>query len=275
MRFTVVHSTRYRYEAPVYLEPHTIRLCPRQDGAQRMARHSLEISPKPAGRAEGLDQDGNVMTQAWFTGPIEVLELRSEFEVETLRDNPFDFLMAGADRDLPIPYPEALAPYLRVEPSEAVREFTQSIAAEAGGKTMPFLAALNQRLFDTVTQVTRREGPPNCAEVTLAAREGSCRDLAVVFCASARAAGVAARFVSGYEREASLQENGELHAWAEVYLHGGGWRGYDPSRGLAVAASHVAVAAAADPLLAAPVVGAYRGAAKSTLEFEISMQTSA
>jgi transglutaminase-like putative cysteine protease len=64
-----------------------------------------------------------------------------------------------------------------------------------------------------------------------------------------------------------------LHAWAEVYLHGGGWRGYDPSRGLAVAASHVPVAAAADPLLAAPVTGLYRGAAKSTLEFEISMQS--
>jgi transglutaminase-like putative cysteine protease len=120
--------------------------------------------------------------------------------------------------------------------------------------------------------VARREGTPNAPEVTLATREGSCRDLAVLFCAACRAVGVTARFVSGYEREASLQENGELHAWAEVYFHGGGWRGYDPSRGLAVADSHVAVAAAADPLLAAPVTGVYRGPAKSTLEFEIAMQ---
>ena len=83
-------------------------------------------------------------------------------------------------------------------------------------------------------------------------REGSCRDLAVLFCAACRALGLAARFVSGYERDASLQENGDLHAWAEVYLEGAGWRGYDPSRALAVAASHVAVAASSDPLTRLP-----------------------
>jgi transglutaminase-like putative cysteine protease len=263
MRFSVVHTTRYRYGAPVHLEPHTIRLCPRQDGGQRVLRHTLEITPTPAGRADGLDQDGNVITQAWFTGEIHTLQIHSQFEVETLRRNPFDFLIAQSDRDL-----------RRDNSSGPVQDFARSLAAEAGNQTMPFLTALAQTLFSTVRQVVRREGPPNPPEVTLAAREGSCRDLAVLFCAACRAVGVTARFVSGYEREASLQENGEMHAWAEVYLEGGGWRGFDPSRGLAVADSHVAVAAAADPLLATPVTGAYRGPARSSLEFEISMQVS-
>ena len=92
----------------------------------------------------------------------------------------------------------------------------------------------------------------------------------MLFCALCRAVGIAARFVSGYEREASVLDGGDLHAWAEVYLRGGGWRGFDPSRGLAVSVHHVAVAAAADPALAAPVVGTYRGKAKATMSFEIS-----
>jgi transglutaminase-like putative cysteine protease len=84
--------------------------------------------------------------------------------------------------------------------------------------------------------------------------------------------GIAARFVSGYGYGADEQEQSYMHAWAEVYLPGGGWRGYDPAQGLAVADSHVVVAAAADPRLAAPLSGTYRGAARSKMEFSIAMQ---
>ena len=127
-------------------------------------------------------------------------------------------------------------------------------------------------MFATTRHMIREVGPPQPAESTLRDRAGSCRDLAVLFCAACRAVGLAARFVSGYERDASLQENGDLHAWAEVYLEGAGWRGYDPSRALAVAASHVAVAASSDPLLASPVSGTFRGSATAKMEFSISMQ---
>ena len=270
MRFPVVHTTRYRYDAPVHLEPHIFRLCPRQDGAQRVLRHTLEISPAPAGRADGLDQDGNVITQAWFTGTVEELVVRSEFEVETLRENPFDFLLAAADRALPVSYPESLAAYLHPDSSEAVRRLACELADRADGKTIPFLTALIERLNTTIRQIVRRHGAPLAPEETLRG-EGSCRDLAVLFCAVCRTAGVAARFVSGYERESALQDGSEMHAWAEVYLHGGGWRGFDPSRGLAVAASHVVVAAAADPALAAPVTGTFRGSALAEMTFEIAM----
>jgi len=261
MRFSVVHTTRYRYDAPVHLEPHTFRLRPRDDGSQRLLRYALAISPAPAGQATLLDREGNVVTQAWFSGPIESLQVRSEFEVETLRENPFDFLLAQSDRQLPV-----------IQGDGTVAEFARSIAEAANHQTLPFLTSLSQTLNRRVRQILRREGPPLAAAATLAAAEGSCRDLAALFCDVCRAAGLAARFVSGYERDASLQENGELHAWAEVYFEGGGWRGFDPSRGLAVADSHIAVAASIEPHLAAPVSGTFRGAAASTMDFQISIQ---
>jgi transglutaminase-like putative cysteine protease len=94
----------------------------------------------------------------------------------------------------------------------------------------------------------------------------------VLFCEACRSRGIPARFVSGYEREASLQERSHMHAWAEVYLPGGGWRGYDPSQGLAVSTTHVALAAAADPAMAAPITGTYRGSGAATMSYRISMQ---
>jgi transglutaminase-like putative cysteine protease len=276
MRISVVHATRYRYSQPVYLEPHTIRLRPREDGSQRLLAFALDITPAPAGRSHSLDQDGNVITHVWFEGLTDELHLNSSFQLETLRDNPFDFLLLAGDRDVPLQYEEslrpALAPYLGNDHDPAIREFARQIAVEADWHTVACLTALNRKLFQTTRHVRRHDGPPHPPARTLAEREGSCRDTAVLFCAACRAIGIAARFVSGYEREAAVEDNGDLHAWAEVYLQGGGWRGYDPSRGLAVGAAHVPVAAAADATLAAPVSGTYRGNAKSAIEFTISMQ---
>jgi transglutaminase-like putative cysteine protease len=276
MRIAVVHTTQYRYDSSIYLEPHIIRLRPREDTSQRLESWTLDITPAPAGRTECLDQDGNTVVRAWFDSLTAELSLRSRFTLETLRDNPFNYVLTPADAKLPVEYAPplraALVPCLRHDHSPTVRAFAQSLAAECGWQTLPFLSALNQRLFANTTQVVRQTGAPHAAETTLLDREGSCRDVAVLFCAACRSLGIAARFVSGYERDASLQENGDLHAWAEVYLEGAGWIGYDPSRALAVAATHVAVAASSDPLLAAPVTGSFRGNATARMEFSISMQ---
>lgn len=277
MRISVTHSTVYHYDSPVHLEPHTFRLKPRQDAAQRLLQYQIGIVPVPMGSVECLDQDGNVVVEAWFDTPTTELSVATSFTVETLRENPFDFLLTPPALALPIDYPaslgQALAPYRAPgEVPAGVRQLADRAVSESGGRPMAFLNALNETLYGSFGHAVREHGPPNEAEVTVQLGEGSCRDLTVLFCAAARAVGIAARFVSGYEREAAFEERGEMHAWAEVYLPGGGWRGYDPSRGLAVATSHVAVAAAADSRLAAPVSGTYRGQARSSMDFAIALQ---
>jgi transglutaminase-like putative cysteine protease len=266
MRISVVHSTQYRYDAPVFQEPHTFRLRPRSDASQNLLRYSIDILPTPAGRSWCFDQDGNVVLEAWFHEPMEELSVVSSFEVETLRENPFDFLVTG---ELEARQRSALTPYLAGEPAGAVAEFAHSIG---GGDALSFLWGLNGALAAEFAHTIREDGPAEDAGTTLAARSGSCRDLSVLFCAACRVRGIPARFVSGYEREAAFQTPSHMHAWAEVYLPGGGWRGYDPTGGVAVSTSHVAVAAAADPLLAAPLGGTYRGAAKAGMSYGIQMQ---
>lgn len=268
VRVSLTHTTTYRYSAPVHLEPHTIRLRPRDDGSQRVIQYALAIAPEPAGRSDCLDQDGNVVVETWFDAPVATLTIESAFTVETLRQNPFDFLL----REYSAPVRAALAPYLR-EPAAEVRAFAERIAAGASHK-LDFLADLNRRISEEFRFLARETGAPNPADHTLHSRQGSCRDLAVLFCDAARSAGLAARFVSGYECGAP-RDNVQMHAWAEVYLEGGGWRGYDPSAGLAVATRYIAVAAAGDPQLAAPVTGSFRGTADSRMNFGIQFQTTA
>jgi len=277
MRITATHSTVYRYDFPVYLEPHIFRLRPRMTNVQRLLAFDLQIVPTPLGTTECLDQDGNLALNAWFNAPTRELSVRSQFTVEMLRENPFDYVIIGESLNLPLWYRDplcaALAPYRNdSHVAESVKQYAKSVAAGAQWNTLSFLVALSQQIYQTCRQVTRPQGPPWPSDQTLSMQEGSCRDLAVLFCDVCRVMGIAARFVSGYECASATSQDPYMHAWAEVYLPGIGWRGYDPSRGLAVSNRHVAVAAGFDPDLAAPVAGWYSGESRSQMEASLSLR---
>ncbi len=264
MLFKITHTTTYTFSRPVFLEPHTIRLRPRCDGSQRLIQFELQMEPKPAGLSECLDVEGNCAIHAWFDGLTESLRVKAGCEVETLRKNPFDYIVLPSASRLPVEYPDdlrlSLAPYCsRGSTDEAVTEFANAIAGEVDKQTLPFLAALNRRISQMCEVTIREEGEPQTPGVTLAQRHGACRDLAVLFMDACRVLGLGARFVSGYQEGDPDQERRELHAWAEVYLPEGGWRGYDPTHGLAVADRHVPVAAGMRPSGAASVTGTFRG----------------
>src|SRR5262245_28558025 len=100
MLFTIEHTTEYRFTRPVFFEPHFLRFCPRSDGAQRVVNFNLEIDPLPTGTTQSLDSEGNLVTYAWFNDLHERMSLRSTAEVETLRDNPYDFLLTPTNSRL-------------------------------------------------------------------------------------------------------------------------------------------------------------------------------
>lgn len=274
MRFEVDHLTRYRFGVPVFLEPHELRFRPRSNSWQRLARFEFTIDPPPAGASANLDVDDGDVLVAWFTELTDHLTLTARFEVETLRTNPYDFIPMH-HQTLPMEYISELrgmlAPYLTHESAGTLRRYAEAVAEGAAHNAASFAAHLARRLHEDCGHIERHEGAPYAPEETLRRREGACRDLAMLYVALCREVGVAARFVSGY-CAAEEAERDELHAWAEVYLPGGGWRGFDPSTGLAVTDRHIAVAAAPSAALAAPVSGSFRGETVATMETSLTIR---
>lgn len=267
MIFEIRHTTRYTYASPVALASYTLRLRPRSDVAQSLLEFDLQVDPAPQTLVPCVDLDGNSSHAMWFLGSHRSLTLNTFSRVQTLRVNPLDFVfLDGADTQLPLRYSSelaaALAPYLlRAEPSPQVDQLAQALQRDTGGDTLKFLVELTRRIHSLCETEHREEGPARLPEETLALKRGACRDLAVLMCDSCRSVGIATRFVSGYH--AGAGDDSELHAWTEVYLPGGGWRGFDPSIGLIVAERHVAVAAGTSPEDAAPGSGTFYGEAKA------------
>ncbi len=278
MLFEISHKTTYTYSRPVFLELHHLRIRPRCDGVQTLTYFDCKIEPHPSGSTDGIDIDGNIVENVWFQGLTELLAVESRAKVITQYRNPFNYILAERADRLPVSYLDPiqayLAPYIvRQSESHLVEQFARHIANMTEWKTLRFLTMLTREISEGFQQTARAVGAPRSAEETYLSRVGSSRDLAVLFMDACRYVGIAARFVNGYFENGGAKDQLSLHSWGEVYLPGVGWRGYDPSQGLAVTDRHVAIAAAGDPLLAAPVSGRFRGnAVTSELHAEIEIR---
>ena len=279
MRFQINHSTTYEYEEPVILLPHIIRLTPRQDSYQRVKKFLLEVNPKPEFVSQALDELGNIVyTCRWFEMQVKELTIHAESIVETHCTNPFNYYLDPWATSLPMDNPHyqihSLSPYLEtfMPLSSGVIDLAEELSEASQYQVVEFLSQLNQTIHKSCKYIPRLEGPARPAGLTWKQKEGSCRDFAQLFIGGCQAVGLAARFVSGYERGAPEQEQ-TLHAWAEVYLPGAGWRGYDPTLGIATSNHHVSISAHWLPNLTLPISGSHQGKTKSRLNSQVSIKT--
>jgi transglutaminase-like putative cysteine protease len=279
MHFTIRHQTHYRYSQPVRFSAQQLRFHPRDDGAQRVIAHRLDIAPTPVGRNEHLDLEGNRVAQVWFEEETDHFDIDVAMQVETLRRNAFEFILAPEAAVLPINHEHdiicARAYLERIQSDDSVTAFAAELSLAVKRDTLSFLDRLNRQLFADFTQVHRDTGAPQSPAFTLQSRRGACRDLAMLFVDCCRAEGIAARFASGYQKGNLQSERRHLHAWPEVYLPGAGWRGFDPTHGEAVADTHVTIAAAASARDTMPVSGIFNGeGVSSSLDYSVEIQVS-
>jgi transglutaminase-like putative cysteine protease len=264
MQLRVSHLTRYEYDREVEFSPHVLYLRPRESAQARLVNHDL--AALPAGRLLHLrDTHDNNCAHAHFSARAATLEIRSAFEVVNDFPNPFDFILKPDAIAFPFAYEPvfdfALGPYLAA-PFDATRDRLRAWLDEnftdRPAETVPFLSALNTLIYQRL-RYTRREEPGIQPSIrTLELGGGACRDYAVLLMEFCRTLGLAARFVSGYMFAPSDQDErtaGAMHAWAEVYLPGAGWRGLDPTHGFWCDENFIPLAHAAQAESVNPIQG--------------------
>lgn len=275
-RYKILHRTYYNFPTTVQLGPHTLRLRPREGHELRIESATLTTTPESSLRYH-RDVEDNSVAIATFNLHASQLLIESEVIVQQYNQAPLDFLVADYATDYPFAYraedEAVLSPYVSSAthaPSE-VASLAQWVGSlwRAGERiqTYALLQRLASHIQQTVSYQLREEPGVQVAAETLSRRTGSCRDSAFLFMEGARRLGLASRFVSGYlNSPPSALTLGATHAWAEVFLPGAGWKGFDPTLGAVVGTDHFSVAVARLPESVPPVAGSFIGPPGSSFE---------
>jgi transglutaminase-like putative cysteine protease len=282
MRARLIHRFDYRYTKPVVLGPHRFCLRPRPHGFQRLIDFRLEISPDPSQLYELMAAGGDTITRGRFLGESDHLLVVATSEVETFTPPLLEACLDEQMAQLPVQIgklnPDLLSNLQGWLPNgqhdAAAVDLAQEALMGSDGRSLNFLQQLIEVIQDRVKYTQRHVGPAWPAGRTLKERVGSCRDLAMLMIECCRSVGLPARFVSGYHLVEPKPERYDLHAWAEVYLQGAGWRGFDPSGKGAVDDRYIPVATSSRSDLTAAVSGTFSGppGVESELEWEISAE---
>lgn len=272
-RFKIVHRTYYNYLENVTLGTHNLLLRPRENHELRIESFILNIIPK-AKVLWHLDVEDNSVAVATFDIPTQQLFIENEVIIQQYNESPLNFIVADYAINYPFKYlPNdnfILSSYM-VLPNEETRillnnwiynvyKYNEKI------QTYTLLQKLTTYIFENFTYKVREEAGVQSAKQTLTLGSGSCRDFAFLFMEAVKCLGLATRFVSGY-LYAPLMSNqvGSTHAWAEVYVPGGGWIGFDPTTGNIVGTDHISVAVSRLPDNVPPIAGSFVGISDSTL----------
>jgi len=273
-RYKIVHRTYYNYSEIVMLNPHSLRLRPKEGHELRIESSTLQIRPTAQLRWH-RDVEDNSVAIATFDSPTMQLAIESELIIQQYNDFPLDFVVGDYAVYYPFTYkPEdraVLSPHLNVVEYASSKQLEDWLAQlwdpSERIETYALLLRLAQRIQQSLIYQRREEPGVQTPAETLSRSTGSCRDYAYLFMEAVHHFGLAARFVSGYLHAPPTDTDyGATHAWAEVFLPGAGWTGFDPTIGSLVGSDHIAVAVAKLPESVPPVAGSFVGAAQSTLD---------
>lgn len=265
MRLTVSHTTRYEYSQPASHGLFRIRLFPKSSHGQRIVEWSMDLAGAKV-EAQYEDQHNNSVTLASVEPATSGVVVSTKGIIETsdkagvigehAGHMPLWCFLKQTDLTKPGPMIRKLAEELNGDPKERLET----------------LHELSSRVLSAVKYEIGKTDAATAAEEALKAGHGVCQDHSQIFISVARELGIPARYTSGYLMMDDRSEQEAGHAWAEAYVDGIGWIGFDISNGISPDERYVRVATGCDYRDAAPITGISYGSGDSELKVHLSVE---
>jgi transglutaminase-like putative cysteine protease len=281
MRYQIQHVTRFDYSEAIRESVMELRMEPRTDSVQRCLEFDLSVQPEAVSQSY-TDYLGNVVHHFDIPGDHRHLEVaasalidmepRQESAAHANRSDGWDEL--DGLRDSP-EYWDWLHPSHFAQPSERLKAFAEKIHVGRRHDALAELKNLQDAIAGAITYSRGSTMVDSTIDECLEGGKGVCQDFTHLFIALARGIGVPCRYVSGYlfQLDGAGPRTAEAasHAWAEAYVPGGGWFGFDPSNRTMAGPDHVRGAIGRDYQDVPPTRGTFKGMATTKLEVRVSV----
>lgn len=265
MRLTVHHETRFTYEAAPAYSVQRLYLTPLSFKGQKVKEWSIS-APGIETALSYVDGFGNRVHVISFAGPSASVSVLASGIVE--REDTH-----GVVQGLAMASPPAV--FLRQTPATRPTEDILSAAGPFTGEdaaVLGYLHSLMQKLHGKVAYELGATHAHTTAAEAFAEGRGVCQDHAHIFIGAARAAGIPARYVTGYLVTGVGASSTAAHAWAEALVPDLGWVGFDPANNTCPTDHYVRVAGGIDAAGVTPIRGSRRGGLAETMNVEVRVE---
>ena len=262
MELNISHTTRYTYDQPVSYALQKLRLRPNDGPLQKVLDWQIDIEN---GQIELAYQDHLRNQTALVSAERAATEIviTAHGRVET---NDAAGVLGKNYTRAPLWYFQQ--PTERTLPGKGIRALAKTVSD--GG--IEDLHALSAAVLDRVPYQGGQTDAKTTAEDALTGGAGVCQDHAQIFIAAARAAGLPARYVSGYLMMNDRVDQDASHGWAEVHMDTLGWVGFDVSNGISPDGRYVRLAIGRDAKEAAPIAGMRLGPGTESMIVSVQVQ---
>ena len=265
MRLSIRHTTRYVFAEPVAHGVQRLRLTPKATQGQAI----LDWTMTYKGAREELaydDQNFNHTNLVSVEPGASEVVIECKGSVETT-----DRAGVIGRHSGHMPLWAFLGKTPLTKPGPRVRQLLGTVERSSEGMvdTLHRLSAVIRGAVEYETGFTT---VTTTAEEAVAHGCGVCQDHAHVFITAARMLDVPARYVSGYLMMNDRIHQEATHAWAEAWVEGLGWVGFDISNQISPDTRYVRVATGRDYRDAAPITGISFGALTENLHVDLAVE---
>jgi transglutaminase-like putative cysteine protease len=278
-RLRIEHTTTVRYSGPVLTSFNEARMTPLTLPSQTTLESRVIAGPGVVPVWTYSDYWGSYVSVFDLPEAHDDLQISAIATVETEYHPGFP---VGSRLDWaqlrPLAAEGRLLEFVLPTPLTTVTEEVAraALADITGGSASPdeAAAAISARIRDHVTYMPGATGVRTNAQEAWDKGQGVCQDMAQLAVALMRAAGLPARYVSGYlhpdpKAQPGSTSIGQSHAWVEYWA--GGWTPLDPTSGAMVGERHVVVARGRDYGDVPPLKGIYHGPPDSDMRVTVEV----